>query len=107
MMIGSPISKDHEAHTGLTPTDKALWVAALRSGNYRQIRATLTNGHGGYCCLGVLCKVKNILFNQGRGYCQASYDAIADLIPNYWSLVQLNDGGKTFPQIADWIEANL
>lgn len=36
---------------------KREWVSALRSGEYRQIDSQLTDGAGGYCCLGVLCKV--------------------------------------------------
>jgi hypothetical protein len=37
---------------------KAKWVAALRSGEYEQARGMLHDEqHGGYCCLGVLCKV--------------------------------------------------
>jgi len=30
------------------------WSDALRSGDYKQIKETLTDGNGGYCCLGVL-----------------------------------------------------
>ncbi len=33
---------------------KQKWVAALRSGEYKQGQGEL-NGDGGYCCLGVLC----------------------------------------------------
>jgi hypothetical protein len=36
---------------------KALWVAALRSGQYRQGRSQLTNEANEDCCLGVLCKL--------------------------------------------------
>jgi hypothetical protein len=43
-------------------TIKAKWVAALRSGDYRQIKGNLhqqagetLNLRAGYCCLGVLC----------------------------------------------------
>lgn len=35
---------------------KALWLAALRSGEYRQTRKRLHDDIG-YCCLGVLCEV--------------------------------------------------
>lgn len=35
---------------------KARWVAALRSGEYKQgDRRVLNDGQGGFCCLGVLC----------------------------------------------------
>jgi len=32
------------------------WVAALRSGEYKQTRAVL-NDENGFCCLGVACKI--------------------------------------------------
>lgn len=35
---------------------KDKWVAALKSGKYKQGRGQL-NGENGYCCLGVLCEV--------------------------------------------------
>lgn len=35
---------------------KARWVAALRSGEYKQSsKRVLNDGQGGFCCLGVLC----------------------------------------------------
>lgn len=34
---------------------KQQWVAALRSGDYRQGTGTLKNRRGEFCCLGVLC----------------------------------------------------
>lgn len=36
--------------------DWEKWDAALRSGEYGQCEGHLTNGEGGYCCLGVLEK---------------------------------------------------
>jgi hypothetical protein len=33
-----------------------LWITALRSGEYRQTKATLQDENG-YCCLGVACKL--------------------------------------------------
>lgn len=36
---------------------KALWLEALRSGEYRQANGTLKDSDGGYCCLGVLSHV--------------------------------------------------
>jgi hypothetical protein len=48
----------------MNPEIKAQWIAALRSGDYQQGRATLAKAYaeGGkivtkYCCLGVLCDV--------------------------------------------------
>jgi hypothetical protein len=38
----------------------AEWVKALRSGAYRQTQRTLSDGKGGFCCLGVLCEAKGL-----------------------------------------------
>jgi hypothetical protein len=48
------------------------WVAALRSGKYRQATGAL-HDNGGYCCLGVLCDISgagmwvNDLYQIGDG----------------------------------------
>lgn len=34
---------------------KTAWTARLRSGQDRQVAGRLSDGVGGYCCLGVLC----------------------------------------------------
>lgn len=39
----------------MNPEIKQRWVAALRSGEYKQAHHKLADAHGGYCCLGVLC----------------------------------------------------
>lgn len=39
----------------MDPERKAEWLAALRSGNYRQTTNKLTDDSGAYCCLGVAC----------------------------------------------------
>lgn len=36
---------------------KAKWLAALRSGDYRQGTDRLNYGNATYCCLGVLCEI--------------------------------------------------
>lgn len=45
----------------MNPEAKAKWVAALRSGEYRQgcayLQQTTESGSSRYCCLGVLCRV--------------------------------------------------
>ncbi len=42
---------------------KAKWVAALRSGEYKQATGALSEGNG-FCCLGVLC---DLSAKEGRG----------------------------------------
>lgn len=39
----------------MNPEIKAQWVAALRSGDYKQGRSELKSYTGYYCCLGVAC----------------------------------------------------
>ena len=41
----------------LKPEVKQMWTTALRSGEFKQTRATLRDGNGGMCCLGVLCEL--------------------------------------------------
>lgn len=41
----------------LDPKIKERWLVALRSGNYNQVQSILSDGHGGFCCLGVLCEI--------------------------------------------------
>lgn len=96
---------------------KAQWLAALRSGEYKQGHGSLEN-EGQFCCLGVLCHIawKNgITDRHERG--EASYGGFPDMPPcevNAWAgledigrlkwLVKLNDGGNPFSFIADIIE---
>ena len=40
----------------MKPEVKAAWIAALRSGEYKQGRAQLRTGDQ-FCCLGVLCDI--------------------------------------------------
>lgn len=42
--------------TRMNPEIKARWVAALRSGEYKQTRSAMRRD-GGHCCLAVLCAI--------------------------------------------------
>jgi hypothetical protein len=102
---------------------KADWVKALRSGEYRQARGALQDKTGALCCLGVLCKVAGLeIRKDGKGVVGADdssnialYEPIFDLVgghSNSHPLSMRNDGAidnrqHTFPEIADYIEANL
>ena len=103
------------------PIDK--WLAALRSGQYRQTQSWLRRSDG-YCCLGVACE----LYRQEVG---GFWSNASDFVVNrrssnshlpvevaQWlgliqqggmyeggSLVELNDNGKSFAEIADIIES--
>lgn len=104
-----------ETIPGLASDLKARWIAALRSGGFEQgLHFLHDDNHGEkYCCLGVLtCTV-----NGARGHTAAyrvnglgAYTFIEQCISKEQSghLQHMNDSeGKSFAEIADWIEANL
>jgi hypothetical protein len=94
---------------------KAKWVKALRSGKYRQTRNVLSQ-NGAYCCLGVLrcllpAKVRKLPMDH-ENYSEvlnAPQQKCAGLVKaQQKKLAGMNDNKKlTFPQIADYVEANL
>ena len=43
--------------TNFTKQKKQEWIDALRSGKYKQTDSVLHDGHGAFCCLGVLCDI--------------------------------------------------
>jgi hypothetical protein len=106
----------------MNPELKGPWVAALRSGEYDQTTEQLSRGldeyRTGYCCLGVLCVVNGWEFDEGDG---GTESGPTELIGE-WSglpgesgltkderetLANMNDSGKSFAVIADWIEEKL
>lgn len=107
----------------MNPEVKAKWLEALRSGEYEQGKGELRRGDT-YCCLGVLCNISQL--GRWNPYDSGAYSFNVDsnlpafgMLPksiSVWSelfvdnqnrLGQMNDGGASFPEIADWIEANL
>lgn len=116
----------------MNPKVKEKWVAALRSGKFKQARSALrveSEDGVGYCCLGVLCEVhrqstKRKGWSRGEEYMGESaflpeqvakwagleIDNDGDVKPPkcHKTLAQLNDGsGKNFDYIAGIIERNL
>jgi len=95
----------------MNKTIKAKWVAALRSGKYKRAEGVMRKGTAsnpeGFCCLGVLCDV----VGQKRFKAQSTFSnpAINHLLPHNvrQRLGYMNDGGKTFKEIANYIEQNL
>jgi hypothetical protein len=106
---------------------KAKWVEALRSGDYQQTTGTLRDGDS-FCCLGVLCDISGagrwepverasarphlhqyvIGENYNQQYLPAALKAPNGLSDNIVDpLMDMNDSGNTFKQIADYIEKNL
>jgi len=115
----------------MNPELKAKWIAALRSGDYRQGRGMLKSVYreDTYCCLGVLCDVSGM----GR-WVHKDDDGLKSTYYEYHShcsggrlpwgmgsdiglpaesqelLISMNDTDehqKSFDEIADYIEKNL
>jgi len=105
---------------------KKKWLAALRSGDYKQTKEALRDEEG-FCCLGVLCDVHRIE-NKKRWQKGFNYYDENTILPHEivnWAglkncnpgiedssicistLADLNDEGKTFKEIADIIEKQL
>jgi hypothetical protein len=100
------------------------WVAALRSGDYRQGRGALKTKFGGmaeYCCLGVLCEVLGIEGGENDAYLYSFEGHVGNLPTSVRNKVGLrdaygsfnhgdslagwNDTGRSFSEIADIIES--
>lgn len=114
-LAGASTGSDEQAVTThaqrMDPELKARWVAALRSGQYKQ-------GHnfmfwdGGFCCLGVLAMESGASesdIHDRTGVLDTGSVTALDRLG--WDcrqqLAVMNDHGKSFAEIADWIEANL
>lgn len=114
---------------------KAKWVAALRGENYKQGRGFLCfvgeDETTRFCCLGVALDIQGAEWetnkDDGRAlHCKINGDLLRsnstrlNLVGAFPGLskeqigllMEMNDGSRehkqrTFPQIADWIEANI
>jgi hypothetical protein len=110
---------------------KKKFVSALRSGDYTQgssaLRAIETVydekkkkevSKATYCCLGVACHIAGATGITDKAYVMNEKRSVIKSINKVPSLLQgedgipqqlasMNDSGKTFAEIADWIETNL
>lgn len=103
----------------MDPEIKAKWIAALRSGEYKQGTGRLYDDlTGRFCCLGVLCEVQNDDFLDRYAptftYSYLDYEHAAGLLTEQMKhLAIMNDGGMdasrfySFAEIADYVEKNL
>lgn len=109
---------------------KEKWIAALRSGEYKQTEKYLYDGYG-YCCLGVACKITGTedwaMKKWGLPRDVEIEEDVKLNIPDFMldynsdvvdTLTYMNDGvpstkynptGRkhSFSEIADWIETHL
>jgi len=116
----------------MNPKIKKKWIEALRSRKYKQCQKYLHN-ETGYCCLGVLCDLHSKTKNGSKFEKVANFaDEIMysyldedgelpqevvewagldsndpELTTDGRSASELNDNGKKFYEIADYIERNL
>lgn len=96
---------------------KAKWIEALRSGKYSQAPNVL-RGPQGHCCLGVLCDVVDPSrwksdddgwkWGGQRRYLPSSIEeANPDVRSLCGKLMEMNDDGRPFSEIASFIEQKL
>lgn len=106
----------------MNPELKAAWLTALRSGEYKQGHNLLRrdkNNTTVICCLGVLCDISHsgqwdeynwywINGIRSQTILPAPLQDIAHIsLETADLLAVMNDSGKSFAEIADYIEANL
>lgn len=104
---------------------KKRWLKALRSGKYKQGMGSLKRDDR-YCCLGVFAEDCGILVPVQAPYARfgaialrygkassttslptAVCEAIGLSAEAQGHLIEMNDYGHSFKQIADWIEEHL
>jgi hypothetical protein len=106
---------------------KAEWIKALRSGDFRQGVQALKrseNGKFNYCCLGVLQEINGRMKDRpittlavSRIFSSITHSCTSLTLEDnrYYDIpshdismvITMNDGGHSFADIADYIEANL
>jgi hypothetical protein len=102
---------------------KQKWVEALRSKKYKQGKSALRSTDNEFCCLGVLCDVidPNVWRNPENTKWTSNYEYLmcTRLLPysiaqcqnlpqtQLEKLMNMNDDGKPFTEIADYIEVNV
>lgn len=94
--------------------EQETWLKALESGEWSQAKYKL-KAAGGFCCLGVACEIGLANGNENYNELDLGDDnrlrmrgpAGQFLRPDdYGALVEMNDSGKTFSEIAAFIRAN-
>jgi hypothetical protein len=95
---------------------KLKWIKALRSGKFKQAKGVLRRGEG-YCCLGVACvaaDIKDVPRSPVISLIGEKFENVPNVIRGGCStnyvverLVEMNDSGVSFSEIADWIEKRL
>ena len=101
-------------------TNQKIWVEALKSGKYSQCAGQLCKideaGNKSYCCLGLAEELfPSLITTNDTNLCGTEYRAVLalrgwngdfDINDEAHNLAMMNDSGKTFQEIAQFIEAN-
>lgn len=102
----------------MDPEIKQRWLQALKSGDYQQTTGYLRDSLG-YCCLGVLTDLYYKDINHGQWDIPNATQVLPDKVMDWANCGAndpilgkdyasgTNDGGATFDEIAELIEANL
>jgi hypothetical protein len=93
---------------------KAAWIAALRSGEYKQGKHCLVNQIGEFCCLGVLehiCETNGIKLDLDGSNSMLRTEFGEDVLVSrrvQSRLASMNDDDKcSFSVIADYIQKHV
>lgn len=95
----------------ISVTFKREWVAALRSGKFKQGLGYLQKGDK-FCCLGVACRIAGVTMprklDDRSTFSFAPLNKAIGLNPEVSRrLGNMNDSGTPFSDIADYIEKHL
>lgn len=94
----------------MEPELKRKWVDALRSGKFERGNGRL-KADSKYCCLGVLRHIANPRDKRRAAHAHLLHsDQLAEFgLSNseQTKLADMNDNGKTFSEIADYIEKRI
>ena len=92
---------------------KKKWLRALRSGEFEQGTGMLEDNNS-YCCWGVLCNISGYSSVPEESFAPVSVCArvfetgsVVDIDKTQKTLAAMNDKGKDFNTIADFIERSL
>lgn len=106
-VLSRPIELRPELLPKMVPDVKARFIEALTSGLYRQCwgQFRVSNAQGvRFCAVGLLL---HILGCEGMDELTEAFK-LSGLSPkSSHALYNLNDGGMTFPRIAEWVAAYL
>lgn len=84
---------------------KKKWLKNLKSGKFKQAYSELKSGKNSFCCLGVLCETMKVGYKPSSNFpCAATLKAAGLKKEQAELLANLNDSGRSFNYIANFIE---